>query len=70
MDGWIKSGRDKKISARGPQIGPNVHHTDEKSKDQKETNRQIDRIRQMKHNVTLIPDVTLISLKTAKRPQP
>jgi hypothetical protein len=29
MDGWFKSGRDK-ISARGPQIGPNVHHTDEK----------------------------------------
>jgi hypothetical protein len=26
MDGWTKSGRDK-ISARGPQIGPNVHHT-------------------------------------------
>jgi hypothetical protein len=37
-----------KISARGPQIGPNVHHTDEKLKDQKETNRQIDRIRQYK----------------------
>jgi hypothetical protein len=29
MDGWIKSGRDK-ISTREPQIGPNVHHTDEK----------------------------------------
>jgi hypothetical protein len=47
MDGWIKSGRDK-ISARGPQIGPNVHHTDEKLKDQKETNRQTDKIRQHK----------------------
>jgi hypothetical protein len=32
MDGWIESGRDK-ISAREPQIGPNVHHTDEKLKD-------------------------------------
>jgi hypothetical protein len=41
----IKSGRDK-ISARGSQIGPNVHHTDKKLKDQKETNRQTDRIRQ------------------------
>jgi hypothetical protein len=29
--GWIKSGRDK-ISARGPQMGPNLHHTDEKLK--------------------------------------
>jgi hypothetical protein len=37
-----------KISPRGPQIGPNVHHTDEKLKDQKETNRQTDRIRQYK----------------------
>jgi hypothetical protein len=37
-----------KISARGPQIGPNVHHTDEKLKDQKKTNRQIDRIRKYK----------------------
>jgi hypothetical protein len=36
------------ISARGPQIGPNVHHTDEKLKDQKEINRQTDRIRQYK----------------------
>jgi hypothetical protein len=27
-----KSGRDK-ISARGPHIGPKVHHTDEKLKD-------------------------------------
>jgi hypothetical protein len=35
-----------KISARGPQIGPNAHHTDEELKDQKETNRQTDRIRQ------------------------
>jgi hypothetical protein len=43
--GWIKSGRDK-ISARGPQIGPNVHNTDEKLRDQKETNRQTDRNRQ------------------------
>jgi hypothetical protein len=47
MDGWIKSGRDK-ISACGPHIGPNVHHTDEKLKDQKETNRQTNRIRQYK----------------------
>jgi hypothetical protein len=47
MDGWIKSGRDK-ITALGPQIGLNVYHTDEKLKDQKETNRQIDRIRQYK----------------------
>jgi hypothetical protein len=39
MDGWIKSGRDN-ISTRGPQIGPNVHHTDEKLKDLK---RQIDK---------------------------
>jgi hypothetical protein len=37
-----------KISARWPQIGPNVHHTDEKLKDQKETNRQTDRIGQEK----------------------
>jgi hypothetical protein len=40
-DGWmdgLKVG-EIKISARGPQIGPNVHHTDEKLKDQKETNR-------------------------------
>jgi hypothetical protein len=44
---WIKSGRDK-ISARGSQIVPNVQHTDEKLKDQKETNRQTDRIRQYK----------------------
>jgi hypothetical protein len=29
ITGWIKSGRDK-ISTREPQIGPNVHHTDEK----------------------------------------
>jgi hypothetical protein len=34
-DGWIKSGRDK-VSARGSQIGPNMHHKDEKLKDQKE----------------------------------
>jgi hypothetical protein len=34
MDG-LKVG-EIKISARGPQIGPNVHHTDEKSKDQKD----------------------------------
>jgi hypothetical protein len=46
MDG-LKVG-EIKISTRGPQIGPNVHHTDEKLKDQKETNRQIDRIRQYK----------------------
>jgi hypothetical protein len=39
---------ETKISARGPQIGLNVHHTDEKLKDQKETNRQTDRIRQYK----------------------
>jgi hypothetical protein len=32
MDGWIKSGWGK-ISTRGPQIGPNVHYTDEKLKD-------------------------------------
>jgi hypothetical protein len=32
LDGWIKSGRDK-ISACGPQIEPNVHHTNEKLKD-------------------------------------
>jgi hypothetical protein len=32
MDGGIKKGRDK-ISARRPQIGPNVHRTDEKLKD-------------------------------------
>jgi hypothetical protein len=50
MDGWIKSGRDK-ILARGPQIGPNVHHTDEKLKDQKDTNRQIVGITQYKRNV-------------------
>jgi hypothetical protein len=31
MDGWIKSGRGK-ISARGPQIRPNVQHTDEELK--------------------------------------
>jgi hypothetical protein len=33
LDGWIwiKSGQDK-ISARGPKIGPKVHHTDEKLK--------------------------------------
>jgi hypothetical protein len=31
LDGWIKSERDK-ISGRGSQIGPNVHHTDEKLK--------------------------------------
>jgi hypothetical protein len=36
MDG-LKVG-EIKISKRGPQIG---HHTDEKLKDQKETNRQI-----------------------------
>jgi hypothetical protein len=35
-------------SARGSQIGPNVHHTNEKLKDQKETNRQTDKIRQYK----------------------
>jgi hypothetical protein len=29
MDGWIRSGQDK----LGPQIGPNVLHTDEKLKD-------------------------------------
>jgi hypothetical protein len=46
MDG-LKVG-EIKISARGPQIGPNVYHTDEKLKEQKETNRQIDRIRQYK----------------------
>jgi hypothetical protein len=34
LDGWIKTGRDK-IYARGPQSGPNVHHTDEKLKDQR-----------------------------------
>jgi hypothetical protein len=45
MDGWIKSGRDK-ISAREPQIGANVHHTDEKLKIKEEANGQIDRIRQ------------------------
>jgi hypothetical protein len=39
---------ETKISARRSQIGPNVHHTDEKLKDQKETNRQTDRIRQYK----------------------
>jgi hypothetical protein len=32
MDGWIKNGRGK-MSVRGSQIGPNVHHTDEKLKD-------------------------------------
>jgi hypothetical protein len=47
MDGWIKSGRDK-IFARGPQIGPDLHHIDEKLKDLKQTNRQTDRIRQYK----------------------
>jgi hypothetical protein len=31
IDGWIKSERDK-TPARGPLIGPNVHHTDEKLK--------------------------------------
>jgi hypothetical protein len=36
------------ISARGPQIGPNVNHTVEKLKDQKKTIRQTDRIRQYK----------------------
>jgi hypothetical protein len=39
MDGWIKSGRDK-ISAWRLQIRPNVHHTDEKLKNSKETNRK------------------------------
>jgi hypothetical protein len=38
-------GREK-ISARGPQIGPYVHHIDEKLKE--ETNKQTDRIRQYK----------------------
>jgi hypothetical protein len=47
VDGWIKSGRDK-LSARRPQIRPNVHHTDQKLKDQNETNRQTDRISQYK----------------------
>jgi hypothetical protein len=47
MDGWFKSGRDK-ISAHGPQIGPNVHHTHEKLKDKKQTRRQTDRIRENK----------------------
>jgi hypothetical protein len=46
MDG-LKVG-EIKISARVSQIGPNVHHTDKKLKDQKETNRQTDRIRQYK----------------------
>jgi hypothetical protein len=32
MIGLIKSGRDK-IPARGLQIGPNLHQTDEKLKD-------------------------------------
>jgi hypothetical protein len=36
MDG-LKVG-EIKISARRPQIGPNVHHKDEKLKDQKEIN--------------------------------
>jgi hypothetical protein len=40
MDG-LKVG-EIKFSARGPQIGPHVHHTDEKLKDQKETNIQTD----------------------------
>jgi hypothetical protein len=31
MDGLKK--REIKISTNGPQIGPNVHHTDEKLKD-------------------------------------
>jgi hypothetical protein len=52
MDGWIKNGRDK-IFSRGPQIGPNVHYTDEKLKEKKETNRQKDRIRQYKKKKTL-----------------
>jgi hypothetical protein len=52
MDG-LKVG-EIKISARGPQIGPNVHHTDKKLKDQKETNRQIDRIRQYKKEEVFI----------------
>jgi hypothetical protein len=47
LDGWIKSGRDK-ISACRPQIGPNVQHTDEKFKYQKETNKQTDRISKYK----------------------
>jgi hypothetical protein len=38
-----------KISARGPQTGPNVHHTDEKLKDQKETNRQTELERRNVH---------------------
>jgi hypothetical protein len=33
-DGWIQSERDK-ISTRGAQIRPNVHHTDVKLKDLK-----------------------------------
>jgi hypothetical protein len=46
MDG-LKVG-EIKISARGLQIGPNVHHIDEKLTDQKETNGQTDRNRQYK----------------------
>jgi hypothetical protein len=45
MYGWIKSGRDK-ISARGPQIGPYVHHPDKQieldsTKREKQTNKRI-----------------------------
>jgi hypothetical protein len=40
MYGWIKSGRDK-ISARGPQIGPYVHHPDERLK-KRQTDKQIE----------------------------
>jgi hypothetical protein len=50
MDGWIKRRRDK-ITTRGPQIWPNLPHKDEKLKDQKETNRQTDRIRQYKKKI-------------------
>jgi hypothetical protein len=36
MDGWNgRDGRDR-ISAREPQIGPNVHHTDEKLRETKD----------------------------------
>jgi hypothetical protein len=39
-----------KISARGPQIGPNVHHTDEKLKDLKETNRNVHKNERIKES--------------------
>jgi hypothetical protein len=48
MDG-LKVGEIKCLHAGHKSgLGPNVHHTEEKLKDQKEKNRQTDRIRQYK----------------------